>query len=58
MIVNVCLVTGIAVLAVVSPTSGQTPLTYVAVGLMLVATALWYRRHTPRRVPTSDGLGG
>ena len=58
MIVNVCLVAGIAVLAVVSPTSGQTPITYVAVGLMLVSTALWYRRHQPNRVRSTDEPGG
>jgi len=50
MIVNVCLVAGICVLAVVSPTSGQTPVLYAAVGLLLVLTAAWYRRRGPRRV--------
>lgn len=58
MIVNVCLVGGIAVLAVVSPTSGQTPWTYVAVGALLVAAAFWYRRKGARRVRTTGDLGG
>lgn len=56
MIVNVCLVAGIAVLAVMSPTSGQTPFTYAAVGVLLVAAAVWYRRH--RRVRVTDEPGG
>jgi MFS family permease len=50
MIVNVCLVTGITVMAIVSRPSGQAPLAYGLVGALLVATALWYRRHGPRRV--------
>lgn len=50
MIVNVCLVAGITTMAVVSPTSGQTPVLYAAVGLLLVGTAAWYARHGPRRV--------
>ena len=58
MIVNVCLVAGIAVLAIVSPTSGQTPWTYAAVGVMLVLAAFWYRRHRPRRVRTTGDFGG
>ena len=58
MIVNVCLVAGIAVFAIVSPTSGQTPLTYAAVGVLLVATALWYRRHQPNRVRSTNEPGG
>lgn len=58
MIVNVCLVAGIAVLGVVSPTSGQVPWTYVAVGVLLVAAALWYRRHGARRVRSTGDLGG
>ena len=58
MIVNVCLVSGIAVLAIVSPTSGQTPWTYAAVGVMLVLTAFWYRRHPGNRVRTTGERGG
>ncbi len=56
MIVNVCLVAGIVLMALVSPTSGQVPLLYLAVGAGLVLTALWYRRRDGRRVPeTSTG---
>ena len=50
MIVNVCLVAGITTMAVVSPTSGQTPWLYAACGLLLVGTASWYLRRGPRRV--------
>lgn len=50
MIVNVCLVAGITTMAVVSPTSGQTPVVYACVGVLLVATAAWYRYRGPRRV--------
>ena len=53
MIVNVCLVAGITLMAVVSPTSGQAPLVYAAVGLLLVGTAAWYHRRGPRRVRSS-----
>ena len=58
MIVNVCLVAGIAVLAVVSPTSGQTPWTYAVVGVLLLAASLWYRRHGARRVRSTCDSGG
>jgi MFS family permease len=54
MIVNVCLVAGITVMAVVSPTTGQAPAVYIGVGLLLIFTALWYRRRGPRRVPLID----
>ncbi len=53
MIVNVCLVAGITVMALVSPTSGQTPWLYAASGLLMVGTAAWYRRRGPRRVRTT-----
>jgi MFS family permease len=53
MIVNVCLVAGIALMALVSPTSGQTPWLYAATGVLLVATSAWYQRHGPRRVRTT-----
>jgi len=52
MIVNVCLVGGITLMAIASPTTGQAPLVYVAAGLLLVGMALWYQRHSPRRVRT------
>ena len=51
MIVNVCLVAGIAIMALASPTTGQAPAVYAAVGVMLLVTAAWYQRHGPRRVP-------
>jgi MFS family permease len=57
MIVNVCLVAGITTMAVVSPDSGQTPVLYAAVGLLLVGTAAWYLQHGPRRVRIT-GQGG
>ena len=50
MLVNVCLVAGITMMAVVSPTSGQAPVFYALVGLLLIATAGWYRQRSPRRV--------
>jgi MFS family permease len=53
MIVNVCLVAGITLMALVSPTSGQTPWLYAASGLLMVGTAAWYRRRGPRRVRTT-----
>lgn len=53
MIVNVCLVTGIVVMAVVSPTNGQAPLLYALTAIGLIATALWYLRFRPRRVRAS-----
>ena len=53
MIVNVCLVAGITLMALVSPTSGQTPWLYAASGLLMVGTAAWYWRRGPRRVRTT-----
>ncbi len=50
MLVNVALVAGITVFAVVSPTSGQAPWVYVAVGIGLLATAWWYPARRGRRV--------
>lgn len=50
MIVNVCLVAGITLMALISPTNGQTPWLYVASGVLMVGTAAWYRRRGPRRV--------
>lgn len=58
MIVNVCLVLGISVMAIASPMSGQAPFVYVGVGAMLIAAALWYRRHDPRRVRTGAAGAG
>jgi MFS family permease len=50
MLVNVCLVAGITVMAVVSPTDGQAPVFYALIGLMLVVTAGWYQHRGHRRV--------
>ena len=57
MIVNVCLVAGITMMAIASPTSGQTPVVYAVVGALLVGAALWYHRTGPRRVRTSNEGG-
>lgn len=50
MIVNVCLVGGIVLIALVSPTSGQTPVLYGIAGAALIATAWWYAGSRTRRV--------
>lgn len=57
MLVNVCLVAGITAMALVSPESGQAPLAYAAVGLLLVCTAAWYAQHRPRRVRSTADKG-
>lgn len=57
MIVNVCLVAGITAMAIVSRPSGRAPLAYALVGVLLVVTALWYRRHGPRRVRVTANGG-
>ena len=54
MIVNVCLVSGIVVMALVSPTSGQTPVLYAVMGLGLITAALWYLSFRTRRVPSGS----
>ena len=51
MLLNVCLVSGIAVMALVSPDSGVTPVLYALTGLLLVGAALWYRGTRPRTAP-------
>ncbi len=50
MIVNVCLVAGIVIMALVSPTNGQAPVLYALTGAGLIGAALWYSRFHPRRV--------
>ena len=50
MLVNVCLVAGITLMALVSPTDGQAPVFYALIGLLLVVTAGWYQHRGPRRV--------
>ena len=52
MIVNVSLVTGIVIMAVVSPANGQAPVLYALTGIGLISAALWYLRFRPRRVQT------
>lgn len=52
MFVNVCLVTGITVMAFTAPSTGQAPIAYTLTGVGLVATAAWYLRWTGRRVPS------
>ena len=42
MIVNVSLVAGVTVMALLSPVSGQAPAVYVAMGVLLLITAAWY----------------
>lgn len=50
MFVNVCLVSGIVLMALVSPTSGQAPVFYALIGILLLAVTGWYARTAPRRV--------
>jgi len=52
MIVNVSLVGGIVIMALVSPTTGQAPVLYALTGIGLTSAALWYLRYRPRRVRT------
>lgn len=42
MIVNACLVAGITIMAMTSPTSGQTPAMIIAAGSLLVITGVWF----------------
>lgn len=42
MIVNACLVTGITIMALTAPTSGQTPAMISAAGILLVVTGVWF----------------
>jgi MFS-type transporter involved in bile tolerance (Atg22 family) len=42
MIVNVCLVTGVTLMAFTAPTSGRAYLAYVALSVLLAATGIWY----------------
>ena len=44
MVHNVCLVTGITLMALLAPASGQAPLAITAFAALLVGTGLWYRR--------------
>jgi hypothetical protein len=58
MIVNVCLVAGITWMAAASPTSGQAPVVYACVGILLIATSAWYWRTGPRRVTVTHQQRG
>lgn len=51
MIINVSMVTGIALMAFTSPVSGQALVAYLLLGLLLLATALWYVRGAPKVRP-------
>jgi len=46
--VNVALVLGIVAVAFTSPESGVAPATYVVIGLMVAANAVWYWRYRER----------
>jgi len=50
MIVNVCLVAGIGYIALVVPASGQAPLAYALLALLLVGAAGWYVRRAATAV--------
>lgn len=43
MTVNVSLVLGITIMAFASPPSGQAPVAYMCVGVLLIGTSVWYR---------------
>jgi MFS family permease len=58
MIVNVCLVAGITWMALASPTTGQAPVVYALVGVLLLATSAWYWGHRPRRVAVTHRTRG
>jgi MFS family permease len=52
MVLNVCLVTGIAVMAFGAPKSGQAPALILGIGVLLAGTALWYRWASSHRLST------
>lgn len=43
MVLNVCLVLGVTITALLAPPSGQAPLLIIGIGALYVGTALWYR---------------
>ncbi|MFM7147621.1 MAG: hypothetical protein ACKOW5_14975, partial [Actinomycetales bacterium] len=57
MFVNVCLVTGITIMAFTAPASGRAPVAYIVAGVGLIAAASWYLRQVGRRVPSIDREG-
>ena len=50
MVLNVCLVTGITVMAFGAPASGQAPTLILGIGVLLLGAALWYRWASHRRL--------
>ena len=52
MIVNVALVLGITLMAIISPISGQAPWAYAGVGVLLISTAAWYQTGKGNRLPS------
>jgi MFS family permease len=50
MVLNVCLVTGITVMAFGAPSSGQAPALILGIGALLLGTAFWYRWASRRRL--------
>lgn len=44
MVHNVCVVTGVTVMAFAAPPSGQAAIAIIACGVLLISTALWYAR--------------
>jgi MFS-type transporter involved in bile tolerance (Atg22 family) len=42
MIVNVALVSGIILVALLAPVTGVAPILYIAVGVLLALTSFWY----------------
>lgn len=50
MVLNVCLVTGITVMAFGAPASGQAPTLILGIGVLLLGAALWYRWASRRRL--------
>jgi MFS family permease len=53
MIVNVSLVAGVTVMALLSPISGQAPVVYTAMGALLLLTAAWYFWRGKAPIPAS-----
>ena len=58
MIVNVALVLGITLMALLAPKSGQAPWAYAGVGVLLIATATWYLTGRGNRLPSTATSSG
>ena len=52
MVLNVCLVTGITIMAFGAPRTGQAPALILGIGVLLAGTALWYRWASSHRLST------